>query len=272
MSNNDIQKEQIADLYHRVASDYGHVGPNFFTYAGQHLIEHVGIAEGAQVLDVGTGRGANLFPAAEAVGSRGQIIGVDLADGMVRETTTEIKRRNLSHASMLQMDAEHLTFPDASFDAVLCGFAIFLFPHLEQALSEFFRVLRPGGKIGITVASNIDALSHWYGELITNYHTRYQFPLRAGGGQGSSYTEIPHYLTNAGFTNVQILLEDADFVYASAQEWWNSRWTHGTRYALENMTPEVLAQFKAEVFSRLAQEAQPLHEILRFQYILADKK
>ncbi len=39
---------------------------------------------------------------------------------------------NLPHVSMLQMDAEHLTFPDASFDVVLCGFAIFLFPHLEQ--------------------------------------------------------------------------------------------------------------------------------------------
>jgi len=86
----------------------------------------------AQVLDVGAGRGANLFPAAETVGPHGQVIGIDLAPGMVRETTAEIKRRNLPHVSMLQMDAEHLTFPDASFDVVLCGFAIFLFPHLEQ--------------------------------------------------------------------------------------------------------------------------------------------
>ncbi len=274
MSNNDTQKEQIAGLYHRVASAYGHVGLGIFTYAGRHLVERLGIAEGAQVLDVGAGRGANLFPAAETVGPHGQVIGIDLAPGMVRETTAEIKRRNLPHVSMLQMDAEHLTFPDASFDVVLCGFAIFLFPHLEQALSEFFRVLRPGGKVGITVAQDLDALSHWYGEHITGYHTRYQFPLRAGGGKGSNYSELPRYLTHAGFIDVQVLQEQADFVYANAQEWWDSRWTHGPRYALEQMSPEVLAQFKEEVFTRLAQEAQShgIHETLRLQYILADKR
>lgn len=93
MSNNDAQKEQIAGLYHRVASAYGHIGPGIFIYAGRHLVERLGMAEGAQVLDVGAGRGANLFPAAETVGPHGQVIGIDLAPGMVRETTAEIKRR-----------------------------------------------------------------------------------------------------------------------------------------------------------------------------------
>ncbi|TMD91701.1 MAG: methyltransferase domain-containing protein [Chloroflexi bacterium] len=186
MSNNDTQKEQIAGLYHRVASAYGHVGPSIFAYAGRHLVERIGMAEGTQVLDVGAGRGANLFPAAETIGPRGQVIGVDLAPGMVRETTAEIQLRKLPYVSMLQMDAEHLTFPDASFDAVLCGFAIFLFPHLEQALAEFFRVLRPGGKVGITVAQDLDALSHWYGERITDYHARSQFALYAGGNRSAT--------------------------------------------------------------------------------------
>lgn len=97
-------------------------------------------------------------------------MGIDLVPGMVQETTAEIKRRNLSHVTMLLMDAERLMFPDACFDYVLCGFAIFLFPHLEQAWSEFFRVLRPGGKMGVTVAQDLDALSHWFGERITAYH------------------------------------------------------------------------------------------------------
>jgi ubiquinone/menaquinone biosynthesis C-methylase UbiE len=274
VSNDDTQKEQIAGLYHRVASTYGHVGPSIFAYAGQHLVEHVGMTEGAQVLDIGAGRGANLFPAAETVGPHGQVIGIDLAPGMVQETAAEIERRNLPHVSMLQMDAEHLTFPDASFDAVLCGFAIFLFPHLEQALSEFFRVLRPGGKVGITVAQDLDALSHWYGEHITEYHTRYQIPLCAGGGKGSNYSELPRYLTHTGLIHIQVLQEQVDFVYTNAQEWWHSRWTHGPRYALEQMTPEVLKQFREEVFARLAQEAQSqsIHETLRLQYILADKE
>lgn len=271
--DNETQKENIANLYHRVASIYGHVGPTIFAYVGQHLVERIGITEGAQVLDVGAGRGANLFPAAETVGPRGQVIGIDLAEGMVQETTAEIKHRKLHYATMLQMDAERLSFPDASFDYVLCGFAIFLLPHLEQALSEFFRVLRSGGKLGITVAQDLDALSRWYGERITEYHIRYHFPLRAGGGKGGNYAELPLYLAHAGFIDIQVLQEQADFVYANAQEWWNSRWTHGPRYALEHMTPEILAQFKAEVFAKLAREARAngLHETLRIQYILTHK-
>jgi ubiquinone/menaquinone biosynthesis C-methylase UbiE len=45
---------------------------------------------------------------------------------------------------MRVMDGEHLTFPDTSFDAVLCEFAIF-YLDIERALTEFYRVLRAGG-------------------------------------------------------------------------------------------------------------------------------
>ena len=75
-------KTNIAGLYNRVASLYGQVGPDFFSYAGRHLVEHMDIAEGAKVLDVAVGRGANLFAAAEKVGPRGQVIGIDLAANM----------------------------------------------------------------------------------------------------------------------------------------------------------------------------------------------
>lgn len=64
-SDRDGPKANIAGLYNRVAPLYGQVGPGFFAYAGEQLVDRMGIAEGAQVLDVGVGRGANLFPAAE---------------------------------------------------------------------------------------------------------------------------------------------------------------------------------------------------------------
>ena len=73
----------------------------------------------------------------------------------------------------------------------ILAFAIFLFPHLEQALSEFFRVLRPGGMLAITVARDLDALSHWYGEHITEYSRRYSFPLYAGVGKEPTMQSFP---------------------------------------------------------------------------------
>ena len=265
-------KTNIAGLYNRVAHLYGQVGPDAFADAGRRLVEHIGIAEGAMVLDVGVGRGANLFPAAEKAGPRGQVIGIDLAENMVRETATEIQRRNITQASVLVMDAEQLAFPSDSFDNVLCGFAIFLFPHLEQALSEFLRVLRPVGKLGITVARNADALEQWYGKRITEYHEQYHFPLNAGGGN-LDLSELPSYLARAGFVDVRVQREQTEFVYADAEQWWDAKWTHGTRYSLEHMAPEVLARFKTEVFARLQEVQQPdgIHEEWNLQFIIGSK-
>ncbi len=273
ISDRDEQKANIAGLYNRVAQLYGQVGPNAFAYAGRQLVERMGIAEGAHVLDVGVGKGANLFPAAEKVGPRGQVTGIDLAERMLQETAAEIARRSISHATVLHMDAEQLTFAEASFDAVLCGFAIFLFPHLEQALSEFFRVMRSGGKLGITVARDPDALSQWYGKHLTEYANQHHFPLNAGGTRLDYHSELPTYLAHAGFSDVQVLHDQTEVVYADAQQWWDAKWTHGTRYSLEHMPPGVLAQFKTEVFARLqeAQEPDGIHEKWDFQFTVGIK-
>ncbi len=64
------------------------------------------------------------------MGPSGHVIGIDLAEGMARETQMEIQRRGLRQAEARQMDAEHLTFPNSSFDFVLCGFSLQFFPHL----------------------------------------------------------------------------------------------------------------------------------------------
>src|SRR5688500_2176491 len=83
---------------------------------GRRLVEGVGVSAGDAVLDVATGRGAVLFPAAERVGPGGSVVGIDLAVGMVERTRAEIERRGVANASVRQMDAERLDFADGSFD------------------------------------------------------------------------------------------------------------------------------------------------------------
>jgi len=118
---------------------------DFFLSIGRKLVAFADISPHHYVLDVAAGRGANLFPAASIAGERGNVIGIDLAVQMVRETAAEIKKCGLRNAQMLQMDAEQLEFSDASFDRVLCGFALFFFPQLDRALAQVLRVLKPGG-------------------------------------------------------------------------------------------------------------------------------
>jgi SAM-dependent methyltransferase len=79
----------MAALYSRVAPTYVEQGVPRFAYAGRRLVELAGVGPGDSVLDVATGRGAALFPAAERVGHTGRVVGIDLAEGMLERTRAE---------------------------------------------------------------------------------------------------------------------------------------------------------------------------------------
>src|SRR5215472_11226069 len=111
----------VVGLFSRAAPTYDRIGPQVFAHFGERLIELTRPAPDAAVLDVATGRGAVLLPAARQVGPGGRVIGIDLSSAMVREIEADIRSAGLSrHIETRQMDAEHLDFPDASFDQVLC--------------------------------------------------------------------------------------------------------------------------------------------------------
>src|SRR5687768_13477137 len=148
------KKELIAAVFARAASNYERI--KYFWPLGQLLVKRAAISPGLSVLDIACGRGASLFPAAEAVGLTGRVVGVDISAPMAEQTETEIGRRGLLNVHARQMDAEHLEFPDASFDCVLCGFALGFFPRLEQALDEFVRVLKPGGRLATSTWGDED--------------------------------------------------------------------------------------------------------------------
>lgn len=256
-------KAEVADFYTRVAPDYDHVGPAVFTYFGQRMVELAGIEPGARVLDIATGRGANLFVAAERVGASGYVVGIDLAEGMVRETSAAIEHRGVSNASVMYMDAEQLTFADATFDYALCNFAIFWFPHQEQALAEFLRVLRPGGTFGVTLPGGNDERWRWYYDVMHEYFQRYQIELPPlGGERPQAWENFAQRLAQAGFEQLRSVPVESEMVYVDEEEWWAAKWMHGERYPLENMPPEMLTNFKAEIFARMAplKQADGFHE------------
>ena len=121
-------KQCIVGIFDRAAPTYDQVGPSFFSTFGKKLVEFAHIEENDRVLDIATGRGAVLFPAAQAVGMGGTVTGTDLAEAMVNEVRKEVQDRGFKNVRIECMDAENLQFPDAFFDVVLCGFALFFFP------------------------------------------------------------------------------------------------------------------------------------------------
>jgi ubiquinone/menaquinone biosynthesis C-methylase UbiE len=251
----DEHKRKLADTFSRAAPGYDAVP--FFHAFGARLVALADIRPGARVLDVACGRGAVLFPAADAVGPQGEVVGIDLAEGMVNATAAECERRGLSQISIRCMDAEELDFPDGHFDRVLCGFGVFFFP---RALAEFRRVLAPGGRLGLSTWGEDDHRWDWLDDLIRRYLPPEPEPPKADTDNPQPDFRKPEglraFLGQAGFVDIQVVTDAAERFYTSPAEWWGELWTHGARIVLEaimdNRGQTGLEQFKAEAFAKMA--------------------
>jgi O-methyltransferase/aklanonic acid methyltransferase len=235
-------KELVAGFFGRAAASCDGMGPHAFTYFGRRLVELAQIPWGAQVLDVATGRGAVLFPAAEHVGPHGHVVGIDVTEPMVQLTAAEISQRKVTNAEVRQMDAEHLVFPDARFDCVLCGFGLMFFPDLQRALAEFRRVLRLSGRVAVTTRGEEDEPEKRFSELVRAY----RFDVRLGLHALQTPAALKEVLQQAGLTDIQVTGEEVDFVYADEEEWWAMMRSGGPGASLERMPSDTLERFKTD--------------------------
>ena len=244
------RKAQTRARFNSLAPDYDAGGPGSFAHFGRRLVELVGVEPGQRVLDVATGCGAILFPAAERVGAAGEAIGVDLAEAMVQATNAEAARRGLAARARV-MDAERLDFPDAAFDRVFCGFGVMFFPDLDRALGEFRRVLAPGGRLGVSTwrVSSTEDLAVVLKELDL-------LPPRAPGWI-TDPDDLARPLVRAGFADVRVVADSATFHYADVEHYWQHAHCTGQRHSLDPLTPAQLERTRAVLAERLRPHQRP---------------
>src|SRR5262249_48838076 len=141
-------------------------GPPYFAHAGRRLVDLNHVQSGDVILDLGTGRGAVLLPAARRVGAGGRAIGVDIATEMVAYTRRTLESEQLAHASVQLMDVSRLHFAPAPFTHVLSSFSVFFFPELPAVLRKLREVLRPNGSAGFAFSRSTDPRWRWYEQLL----------------------------------------------------------------------------------------------------------
>ncbi|HVP90976.1 MAG TPA: class I SAM-dependent methyltransferase [Terriglobales bacterium] len=111
-------------------------------------IRLLGLEAGDEVLDVCGGTAGLARLAARGVGPGGRVVVYDLNRAMMKEGRRRLAATKAAgRVSFVLGDAESIAFPDASFDAVTIGFGLRNLTDPEKGLAEFFRVLRPGGKL-----------------------------------------------------------------------------------------------------------------------------
>ncbi len=110
------------------------------------LLELAALQPGERVLDVACGTGLVTFPAAEAVGREGHVVGTDISDSMVNALGSAAAERGLEQVTAERMDAEDLRVEEGAFDAALCALGLMYFPDPVESLRQMRRALKPRGR------------------------------------------------------------------------------------------------------------------------------
>ena len=135
-----------SDLARLLLGDSFHPGGLRLT---RRLGENLGLRGGQRVLDVASGKGESAIFLAQKFGC--EVVGIDFGAENVRQAAVRAAEAKVADlVSFRQGDAEKIDFPDANFDVVICECAFCTFPDKRAAASEFVRVLKPGGKVGLS--------------------------------------------------------------------------------------------------------------------------
>lgn len=113
----------------------------------KRMLELSGITSGARVLDIASGTGEPAITAAKIVGTSGMVVGTDLVDEMLTVARENAEKEVLKNIDFHCIDAEKLTFPDSSFDAVTLRWGLMFMPRPQDCLASAHRILKQGGRM-----------------------------------------------------------------------------------------------------------------------------
>lgn len=157
------------------------------------------LKEGDIVLDLGSGAGFDAFLAAQRVGGKGRVIGIDMTEEMIERARAHAQKGGYDNVEFRFGEIEKLPVEDRSIDVIISNCVINLSPDKEAVFKESFRVLKPGGRLMVSDLVLAKDLPEAIRESVEAY---------VGCLAGAIQKE--HYLTlieNAGFQDVKVLSE-----------------------------------------------------------------
>ena len=135
----------VRGIFDRTAADYDRIerilGLGTGAWYRRQALRQAGLQPGMTVVDVGTGTGLLARAAVDIVGDPARVTGVDPSAGMLEHAKVPAGVR------LLEGSAEAIPAPDGTADFLTLGYALRHISDLDQAFAEFYRVLRPGGRV-----------------------------------------------------------------------------------------------------------------------------
>jgi len=233
-----------------VAGSYG--SSPVVTRLAEALVDLVGVRPHESIIDVGTGTGLALVRAANVAGA-GTALGVDRSFAMLKVAARRTTEATVG-ATLCRGDAARLPVRDGSFDVAFAASVWQFLGYESEALAEWRRVLRPGGRLGFSVPGAGSGASI-AGDLMNKYFAfltpavQEDFISRATARPQPDLAEAAHA---AGFTNVTVADRTWEDSLGSTAEWWAIQSTHAVRFFLDGLDADAQEALKAEAVDRLS--------------------
>lgn len=172
-------KEDARTSYNRLSRWYDMIAGSTEKKYRDMGLEKLSAQPGEKILEVGFGTGHCLVSLAQAVGSNGRVIGLDISDGMLAIAKERLQKEGLSERVDLHLgDAAKLDFIEAgSLDGVFMSFTLELFdnPEIPRVLQECKRILKPGGRVAVVSMTKKNPpglpvrIYEWFHDTMPNY-------------------------------------------------------------------------------------------------------
>jgi len=168
------------------------------------------LKEGDVVLDLGSGAGFDAFLAAQKVGKRGRVIGVDMTPEMLEKARANAKKGNYKNIEFRLGEIEKLPVEDNSVDVIISNCVINLSPDKESVFKEAFRVLKPGGRLMVSDLVLIKNLPDIVKESVEAY-----VGCLAGTIMKDDYLS---FIKKAGFRDIEVVSQSNYPIEAMASD------------------------------------------------------
>lgn len=145
MKNQSEQQKQMIDIYRRQAKGYDASGIRGLESWRKEAVRTLNLQRGDLVVDIGCGTGLNFALLQAAIGSEGQIIGVDLTDAMLDQARQRAAEHGWQNVELVQSDAVQFEFPD-HVGGIIAAFALSFIPDCVRVIQNGCRALEPERK------------------------------------------------------------------------------------------------------------------------------
>jgi SAM-dependent methyltransferase len=231
--------DEVAGLYGEGISPFG--------LFSEELVRIAALLPGDRVLDLGTGNGLGLVPAAHAA-QAGLVVGVDSSPAMLRAAQRRAAKANVSNVALVQADVARLGFAARSFDVVMASSVFQFVGYAPEVLVEWRRILRPGGRLVLSVPV-ADAESRAAGVLRTLItENRPKLPVELADRIPVDQPPPPDLealCARGGFTACTLHSYEPHVVVADVLDWWEVQRSHGVRLLLQAFDEVTLDAMKA---------------------------